>query len=85
MTKLKLMFATVGGAVLGTLGALVAHAQTLPTLGTTDIAEADGPVWTAVITGGKYVLATFGPLVVWIGLILVVFYIGYRVVRHFRA
>lgn len=85
MTKLKVFLGTMGGAIAAFAGTMLAHAQSVPTLGSSDIAEADNPVWQAVIDGGKFILKSYGPLVVYILLIVGVFYLAYRMLRHFRA
>jgi uncharacterized membrane protein YphA (DoxX/SURF4 family) len=82
MLKLKLLAGSVVAALSGVGLALVAHAQSLPTVGTTDVAEAAGPLWTTLLNIVKYVFETFGPIALVIGAIVVVCFAAYK---HFRG
>ncbi len=79
--------AKVGAAIAGLLfiGLILitpaVHAQTVPTVGTTDIAAVGAPVMTAFITGSEYVLETFGPPLFYILLVFAVFFAIYHRVK----
>lgn len=81
MTKMKLLLGSAVGAVVGVVTGLVAHAQTVPTLSTTDIAQANGPVWTALVDIIKYYISTYGVLMLWIGGILAVFVLAFYMAK----
>lgn len=82
MNKMKLMLGSALGAVVGVLGTLAAHAQTVPTVGTSDIAAVGGPVLTALINSFEYTLITFGPPLFYIGAVIAVFFAIYHRVRY---
>ena len=73
------------GGIVATLAmpfvGLVAHAQSVPTFGTSDVAEANGPIWTAVGDIIKYYIATYGTLMLWIFGIIAVFVLGVLVLK----
>jgi len=80
--KIKLALASGVAAISGVAMTLLAHAQSLPTVGTTDIADAAGPLWTTLLNIVKYVFETFGPIALVIGAIVIVCIAAYK---HFRG
>lgn len=86
MTKLQRMAVAggfMGGVATFVLG-LVAHAQAVPTLGTSDVAAATNPIWQAIKDLVLYILQTYGPLMVGFLGILVVLGIAWGIYNHFR-
>lgn len=81
MNYLKLALGSVLGTVAGLVGVVSAHAQTVPTLSTSDIAAANGPVWTALVDIIKYYVATYGVLMLWIGGIIAVFALAFYMAK----
>lgn len=77
----KLVFASVGSAILGVVSTLAAHAQSVPTVGTSDIAAVGSPILTAMISNSEYVLETFGPPLFVILLVFAVFFAIYHRVK----
>lgn len=83
MTKQK-VYAISALAMVGlSFIAPLAHAQSLPTPGTSDIAEANGPVWTALFNIVKYYIATYGSLMLWLFGIIAVFVLGILLAKKF--
>jgi hypothetical protein len=77
----KVVFATIGSAVLGVISTVAAHAQSVPTVGTSDIAAVGAPILTAMISNSEYVLITFGPPLFVILLVFAVFFAIYHRVK----
>ena len=80
-TKIKVALATVGSAIAGLVTTLAAHAQSVPTVGTTDIAQVGAPILTALISNSEYVLITFGPPLFVLLLVFAVFFAIYHRVK----
>ena len=72
---------SVGAAVLGIVSAIAANAQSVPTVGSSDIAAVGAPIMTALITNSEYVLETFGPPLFVLGLLIAVFFAIYHRVK----
>lgn len=81
MNKIKVLAGTIGGAVVGILSTLAAHAQSVPTVGTADIATVGGAMLSPVITGSEYTLQTFGPPLFMLLLVFAVFFAIYHRVK----
>jgi hypothetical protein len=77
----KLIVASAVSAVAGAVMALAANAQSVPTVGTSDIAAVGAPILTAFIGGTEYTLETFGPPLFWILLAIAVFFAIYHRVK----
>lgn len=82
MNRMKIAIGTIGGALLGVVSTLAAHAQTVPTVGTSDIAAVGGPILSALVTSFEYSLETFGPPLFFIGAVIAVFFAIYHRVRY---
>ena len=84
MYKMKVLAGTLGVVAvlaLGVVAPLMASAQTVPTVGTTDIAQVGSPILTAMISNSEYVLETFGPPLFVILLVFAVFFAIYHRVK----
>lgn len=81
MNKIKLAVASVVSTIGAAVMALSAHAQSVPTVGTSDIADVGAPILTAVIDNSKYVLETFGPPLFVLLLAFAVFFAIYHRVK----
>lgn len=79
--RAKVAFASVGSAILGAISAIAAHAQSVPTVGTSDIAAVGSPILSAMISNSEYVLETFGPPLFVILLVFAVFFAIYHRVK----
>jgi len=64
----------VAVSALGVIAPFVASAQTIPTVGTSDIASVGGAVLSPLITGGEYLMTAFGPPLLYFGLVVLVFW-----------
>ena len=80
-TRAKVIAASIGSAVLGLATTFAAHAQSIPTVGTSDIAAVAAPVMTVFISDSEYVLETFGPPLFVILLVFAVFFAIYHRVK----
>lgn len=72
-TKIKLYIGSGVAAVASVLTTIFAHAQSVPTVGTSDIASVGGAILAPLITGGEYLMVTFGPPLLYFGLVVLVF------------
>lgn len=75
MNKLKLGLVSLGSAIATFAVGLVAHAQVVPSVGTTDIAAVGGPLLSSLIVGGEYLMITFGPPLLYFGLAVLIFWV----------
>lgn len=80
-TKVKMYGGIAIGAISGLVTTLAAHAQSVPTVGTSDIAAVASPVMTVFINDSEYVLETFGPPLFVILLVFAVFFAIYHRVK----
>lgn len=78
---------SAAGAVLVSALPFLASAQTVPTVGTSDIANVGGPLLSALIVGGEYLMTTFGPPLLYFGLVVLIFWAirSYVARRHPRV
>lgn len=81
MKILKAVSFAAAALAIVLLGTISAHAQTVPTLGTSDIAAVGGPIFTALIDSIKYVLVTFGVPLLFLLVMVSVFYMIYHKAR----
>lgn len=85
MNSLK-KFGMIAGTGLALAASVVlpfaAHAQTVPTIGTSDIAAVGGPILTALVDSIKYVLVTFGVPLLFLSVMVAVFLMIYHRVRY---
>lgn len=79
--KAKLGIASILSLVTGVVMTAASFAQTVPTVGTTDIAAVGGPILTAVISNSEYTLETFGPPLFVLLLVFAVFFAIYHRVK----
>jgi len=78
----KIAIALTGALFIGlVLVTPLVHAQSVPTVGTTDIANVGAPILTAMISNSEYVLETFGPPLFVILLVFAVFFAIYHRVK----
>ncbi len=77
----KIIAASVVSTIAGAVMAFAANAQSVPTVGTTDIANVGAPILTAMISNSEYVLETFGPPLFVILLVFAVFFAIYHRVK----
>lgn len=77
----KLLIASGVSAIAGVLMTAASFAQSVPTVGTTDIAQVGAPILTAVISNSEYVLETFGPPLFVLLLVFAVFFAIYHRVK----
>ena len=77
----KIIAASVVSTIAGVVMAFAANAQSVPTVGTTDIANVGAPILTAMISNSEYVLETFGPPLFVILLVFAVFFAIYHRVK----
>lgn len=59
------------------------HAQSVPTYGTSDIAQANGPLWTALGDIIKYYISVYGTDMLWILGMVAVFVLGVLLLKKF--
>ncbi len=81
MTKIKVLAGTLGGAIVGLFTTLAAHAQSVPTVGTSDIAAVGGAMLAPVVSGSEFTLQTFGPPLFMLLLVIAVFFAIYHRVK----
>lgn len=83
MNKLtiRLVAASTLALVLGVVGSAAVYAQSVPTVGTSDIAAVGSPILTAMISNSEYVLEVFGPPLFVILLVFAVFFAIYHRVK----
>jgi hypothetical protein len=81
MDKIKMLAGGAVGAIVGLITTLAAHAQSVPTVGTSDIATVGGAMLSPVISGSEYTLQTFGPPLFMLLLVFAVFFAIYHRVK----
>lgn len=74
MNKIQKFLVGSGSAITAFVLGLTAHAQSIPTVGTTDIASVGGAILSPLITGGEYLMTAFGPPLLYFGLVVLVFW-----------
>lgn len=77
----KALYAGIIAIGVTVLGTVAAFAQSVPTVGTTDIASVGAPILTALISGSEYTLITFGPPLFFLLLVFAVFFAIYHRVK----
>lgn len=76
--KAKVALASASTVIASAVMALAAHAQSVPTVGTTDMAAVGAPILTSLVTMTEYVLQTFGPPLFWISAVIALFFAIYH-------
>ncbi len=77
----KVLVGSIAASAIGILTTFAASAQTVPTVGTSDIQAVGAPIMTALISNSEYVLETFGPPLFVLGLVIAVFFAVYHRVK----
>lgn len=82
MNKFKLALLS-GASALGTLFlGLTAHAQSIPTVGTSDISSVGGAILSPLIVGGEWLMTQFGPPLLMFGFVVLIYWTIRSYVRH---
>lgn len=74
----KIIVAGIVSAVSVGAMTLLSFAQSVPTVGTSDVAAVGGPILTSLVTMSEYVLETFGPPLFWISAVIALFFAIYH-------